>query len=264
MRLDRMTWPQAEALLKRLPAVLLPVGSTEQHGPMGMIGTDAICAEAVALGAANRVGAAALPPLAYTPAPFNMAFPGTISISPGLFAAQVGEILDGLAAHGVRGVYVVNAHGANLAPLKGLDPAGRPTLHVRSWWDFEAVNRLRAAYYGVWEGMHATPSEVAITMALFGELKVPAEAVRPPEPLPEGFMAAHAGDRHGPPAEHRAAFPDGRVGSHSALARVEHGRALLDAAIGAVAEDFERFVAGLAVPAGSLRSDADKEPAPHR
>lgn len=252
MRLDRMTWPQAEALLRRRPAVLLPVGSNEQHGPMGLIGTDAICAEAVALGAARRVEAAVLPPIAYTPAPFNMDFPGTASISADLFARHIGEILDAMAHHSVRGVYVVNAHGANLAPLAELAAErSEPVLRVKSWWDFAAVNALRQSLYGVWEGMHATPSEVAITMAVFGPLPVPPEARQPPEPLPAGFMAAHAGDRHGPPAEHRAHFPDGRVGSHSALAKVEDGKALLEAAVTAVAEDFTVFAAALDRPANA-------------
>ena len=246
MRLDRMTWPQAEACFARLPVVFLPVGSQEQHGPMGLIGTDAICAEAIALGAAGRVGAAVLPPVAYTPAPFNMDFSGTVSISEDLFAGLVGEIAAGMARHGVRGIYVVNGHGANLAPLAALARERRaPVLRLRSWWDFAAVNALRASWYGSWEGMHATPSEIAITMAVFGPLPVPSAARQPPEPLPEGYLAAHAGDRHGPPDEHRARFPDGRVGSHSALARPEQGKALLAAAVDAVAEDFGIFAASL-------------------
>jgi len=255
MRLDRLTWPQAAAVLARRKVVLLPVGSTEQHGPMGLIGTDAICAEAVALGAARRVGAAVLPPIAYSPAPFNMAFPGTVSISAELFERHLAEVIDSIARHGVRGVYVVNAHGANLAPLAALAERPGPAVRVRSWWDFETVSVLRRSFYGAHEGMHATPSEIAITMAVFGPLPVPPEARRPPEPLPEGFIAAHAGDRHGPPDEHRASFPDGRVGSHSALAKPDQGKALLETAIAAVAEDFYTFASGLENGA----ADADRQ-----
>ena len=83
MRLSMMTWPDVEAELAKGVSVLLPVGSIEQHGPMGLIGTDTICAEAVAEGAADRAGAIVAPALAYAPAPFNTGFPGTVSISPG-------------------------------------------------------------------------------------------------------------------------------------------------------------------------------------
>ncbi|MEX0302997.1 MAG: creatininase family protein, partial [Leisingera sp.] len=76
MQLAHMTWLQVETCLCEGAAVMVPVGSTEQHGPMGMIGTDTICAEAVALRAAELCDAVVAPALAYTPAPFNTAFPG--------------------------------------------------------------------------------------------------------------------------------------------------------------------------------------------
>ncbi len=50
MRLQLETWQEVEAYLKRSTAIVLPIGSTEQHGPNGLIGTDAICPEAVAKG----------------------------------------------------------------------------------------------------------------------------------------------------------------------------------------------------------------------
>ena len=56
MKLDHMTWYEVGACINEGAAVLLPVGSTEQHGPMGRIGTDTICAEAVALAAAEQCG----------------------------------------------------------------------------------------------------------------------------------------------------------------------------------------------------------------
>lgn len=242
MRLDRCAWPEVEAYLDRSTGVLLPVGSTEQHGPMGLIGTDAICAEAVAIRAAETVDALVAPTLAYTPAPFNLAFPGTISVSAEVFLATVNEIVASLATTGFRHLYVVNGHGANLAPLaEAQGAAAGIDIRVRSWWDFEAVNALRRRYYGDWEGMHATPSEVAITQATDRVLP-PGAAAEPPEKLSSAYIQAHAGDKHGPPDEHRQSFPDGRVGSHSALARPEHGVALLDAAAAAVAADYLDFV----------------------
>ena len=85
-------------------------------------------------------------------------------------------------------------------------------------------------------GIRATPSEIAITevnhRALDGAL-----ATEPPNRLSPAFIEAHGGDKHGLPAEHRAAFPDGRVESHSALARPEHGLTLKNAAIATVADD---------------------------
>ena len=50
MLLHLCTWPEVETYLTRSRGIIFPIGSTEQHGPTGLIGTDAICAEVVARG----------------------------------------------------------------------------------------------------------------------------------------------------------------------------------------------------------------------
>ncbi len=245
MKLAERTWYEVADYLNRSRGFILPCGSTEQHGPMGLIGTDTICAEEIAQLAAQWAGALVAPPLAYTPAPFNTGFPGTVSIDPELFEAMAGEVLQGLHAQGFARVYVLNGHGANLMPLgKALATLPSGSARMRSWWDFEAVNALRNELFGRWEGMHATPSEVAITQSLIREVRHP-DADREPKALSAEYIAAHSGDRHGPPEEHRAEFPDGRVGSHSALATPDYGHRLLTAAARAVAEDYIAFMDGL-------------------
>ncbi|RLK07487.1 creatininase family protein [Ruegeria conchae] len=241
MKLDHMTWYEVDARINQGAAVLLPVGSTEQHGPMGRIGTDTICAEAVALAAASRCGGIVAPPLAYTPAPFNTGFPGTVSVSAEVFQMLANEVIAGLLAQGFRGVFVVNGHGANLEPLRTIKSTLLDNqLIIRSWWEPDTVNTLRRQLYGEWEGMHATPSEIAITQSLLGVL--PANlAAEPPRKLTAEYVRDHAGDRHGPPDEHRAEFPDGRVGSHSALANPKDGKRLLTMAAIAIANEFRSF-----------------------
>ena len=243
MKLEQMTWYEVDGRIAEGAAIMLPVGSTEQHGPMGRIGTDTICAEAVALAAAEICDAIVAPPLAYTPAPFNTAFPGTVSVSAVTFRALAEEVITALLAQGFSGVFVVNGHGANLEPLNLIAGTVAPErLRVRSWWEPAPVNDMRKDLYGDWEGMHATPSEIAITQSLLGPLP-PNQASEPPERLSSAFLHAHKGDRHGPPDEHRAAFPDGRVGSHSALATPEDGERLLDVAANAIALDYTAFEA---------------------
>jgi creatinine amidohydrolase len=240
MRLDLCTWQEVEAYLGRTDGIIIPVGSTEQHGPMGLIGTDALCAQSIAEAASDEAGALVAPTLALTPAPFNIAFPGTISISTDLFEALVQEITTGLITQGFRHIYFLNGHGANIAPV-GRATEGQSGVRIRSWWDFAEVNTLRQRHFGDWEGMHATPSEVAITQATHRRVP-PGAAAQPPRRLTPEFIRAAAGDRHGPPDEHRRDFPDGRVGSHSALASPEIGRELLRAAASAVARDYRAFV----------------------
>ena len=243
MELALMTWPELDARLTRGACVMLPMGSTEQHGPMGLNGTDTICAHEIARTAARLCDGVVAPPIAYTPAPFNTSFPGTVSITPDLMQDLVQQICEGLLIQGFRGVFIVNGHGANLAPARAAVSAlPEGAAHIQSWWDAEPVAKMRRDFFGDWEGMHATPSEVAITQALHGAKPVGA-AAEPPEKLSRAYITEHSGDRHGPPDEHRTQFPDGRVGSHSALATPELGHQLLETASKALADDFRRFSA---------------------
>ncbi len=50
MLLHLSTWTEVEAYLEQSKGIILPIGSTEQHGLTGLIGTDAICAEVIARG----------------------------------------------------------------------------------------------------------------------------------------------------------------------------------------------------------------------
>ena len=53
MRLQLCTWPEVEDYLKASQGIIIPIGSTEQHGPTGFIGTDALCPALIA----NAIGA---------------------------------------------------------------------------------------------------------------------------------------------------------------------------------------------------------------
>lgn len=64
MLLQLCTWPEVEAYLTRSRGVIVPIGSTEQHGPTGLIGTDALCAEVIARGAGVAAGTLVGPTLA--------------------------------------------------------------------------------------------------------------------------------------------------------------------------------------------------------
>ncbi|MFN7553559.1 creatininase family protein, partial [Microcystis sp.] len=77
MLLQLSTWLEVESYLEQSQGIIIPIGSTEQHGPTGLIGTDALCAEAIAKGVGTQVRAMVAPTLNVGMALHHTAFPGT-------------------------------------------------------------------------------------------------------------------------------------------------------------------------------------------
>ena len=48
MLLHLSTWAETEAYLERSKTIVIPIGSNEQHGPTGLLGTDWLCPEIIA------------------------------------------------------------------------------------------------------------------------------------------------------------------------------------------------------------------------
>ena len=254
MLLTEQTWPEVARHLQGSRAIVVPLGSTEQHGPVGLIGTDALVAEAVARGLGERLGVLVAPTMALAVAQFNLGFPGTVSLRASTYMAVIEDCVLSLARHGFERFYFVNGHGANVGAARaafqdiyarwslGTMPGTAPRCRLRSWWEYPQADALRRAWYGEAEGLHATPSEIAVTLHLRpGSQRAGAEAA--PPVLAREFLRDHGGDNHWDAATHRAAFPDGRVGSHSALATAEQGGQLLEAAIEGACADFQAFLA---------------------
>jgi creatinine amidohydrolase len=242
MRLINSTWLEIEDYLKRSDGVIVPVGSVEQHGPIGLIGTDTICVDEITSLVGERINCLVAPPIWFSPAEFNMEFPGTLSVSEKLFQSLCFEVFTSLERHGFNHIYILNGHGANLEPLrKAVNLIDVASIRVKSWWDFKNVNKLREQYFGDWEGMHATPSEIAITQVNNRVIKA-SLAEKPPEKISSDFIKAHAGDKHGSASKHKKTFPDGRVGSHSSLADRDKGIKLLEVASYSVEQDYLDFL----------------------
>lgn len=116
--LNEMTWQEVEEYLKRSDVVLVPAGSTEQHGPAGPLGLDTYAAIALVEDAAAKTGVVVTPPIWFGDSAHHLGFPGTISIRTETLIAYVSDVLRSLAGGGFRKILIVNGHrGANLPAL---------------------------------------------------------------------------------------------------------------------------------------------------
>ena len=82
MRLHLSTWQEVENYLAGSKAILIPIGSTEQHGPTGLIGTDALCPEIIGGLAADQSGLLMAPTFNIGVAQHHLEFPGSMTLRP--------------------------------------------------------------------------------------------------------------------------------------------------------------------------------------
>src|SRR5689334_19631515 len=110
-----LSWQQVQALAAANAVALLPVGSTEAHGPHLPLSVDVVIAEEVCRRVAERferAGEEALvfPALAYGLTDFAARFAGTVSVSAEATQRYLAEVLVGIASHGFRRIAVINHH----------------------------------------------------------------------------------------------------------------------------------------------------------
>nr|WP_313898532.1 creatininase family protein [Roseofilum reptotaenium] len=245
MLLHLSTWPEVEEYLKTSTGLILPIGSTEQHGPTGLIGTDAICAEAIAKGVGEKTHALVGPTINVGMALHHTAFPGTMSLQPSTLILVIKDYITYLAQAGFTKFFFINGHGGNMAPMKAafsevythlaqlnIDPEGKVTCHLANWFMCRSVYKRAQELYGDQEGSHATPSEVALTQYVY------------PDSIKTAPLSPEVGKGHPitTPAEFRRHYPDGRMGSNPALATPEHGKEFYELAVEELSTSYEKFV----------------------
>jgi len=240
MLLSLSTWQEIEAYLEHSTGIIIPIGSTEQHGPNGLIGTDAICPEKIAHGIAEQAGVLVAPTLNYGMSQHHMAFAGTVTLRPSTLVQLVIDLVGSLSSHGFSHIYFLNGHGGNIAPVTTAfseiyanNNDNPPRLRLSNWWRNTAITDLAAELYSNAEGRHATVSEVSLSYFAHPE------AVKD---VPMSPTVAKDGEIYDA-ADFRRQFPDGRMGSNLALASIEAGESFYRLAVETISADFHMFVA---------------------
>ncbi|MCL5046591.1 MAG: creatininase family protein [Actinobacteria bacterium] len=122
LRLADLTMPELAEKISAIELAIIPVGSTEQHGPHMVYGTDAICAERLSERIAEVVGprAVVLPGLPWGLSEHHMNFPGSITLRSATMHAVIHDLVLSWVRHGVKKFLLVNGHGGNLSALTAI------------------------------------------------------------------------------------------------------------------------------------------------
>jgi creatinine amidohydrolase len=179
--MNQLSWVDYEARLKRdQPAILLPVGALEQHGPHLPLGTDGMLSSAVAADAAARIGALVAPGLSYgyksqPKCGGGQHFCGTTSVDAATMIGSVRDAVREFARHGATKLVIVNGHYENQwfitegIDLGLRDVGGSAALQVMrlEYWDFLSETTLATVFPDGFPGFaleHAAVIETSLML----------------------------------------------------------------------------------------------------
>ncbi len=169
--LGEMTTLEVEAFLEHGRTVIVPVGSTEQHGPHAPLATDALIPTEIARRIAPRIGALVAPPVSYALSYPHAGFTGVVHIRIPTFMALVEDLCVGLATVGFRRIVFLNGHYdntyaiayacANVAPRL---PDGTRAYPINYWDGMTAAEA--AEFFDPATGLHANRGETSAVLAI--------------------------------------------------------------------------------------------------
>jgi creatinine amidohydrolase len=219
--LDEMTWTAAARAGGSV--LVVPLGTTEQHGPHLALGTDTFVARALCgVLARRRADVAVAPAMPYGSSGEHADFPGTLSIGQPALEAFVVELVR--SADHFAGVVLVSGHGGNAEPLtRAVATSIRDGRRVLTWWPSTDALRHLFDPEVLLTDAHAGRVETSIMLHLAPDLvrDTPAPSGSSPRPLPEIAAALRA------PGV-RAVSPTGVLGD-PAGASADEGAAILEA-----------------------------------
>lgn len=181
--MQEMTWQDFDKK-KKDAIMILPVGSTEQHGPMLPLSVDAIISTGLAEMIAKEVNGIVAPCVCYgyKSAPLSgggPAFPGTIDMNGVTLMNIIEDILEEFIRDGINKIFIMNGHYENEAfILEAMDLVSRKNENVTmiesSWWDVmsqELIDKIfdEVPYPGI-ELEHAGILETSLTLYFRPEL----------------------------------------------------------------------------------------------
>jgi creatinine amidohydrolase/Fe(II)-dependent formamide hydrolase-like protein len=231
-RLAELTSPEVgEAIARGIDVVIMPVGSTEQHGAHLPLSTNSLHTVAILEHVAERLPALIAPLIPVGRADHHMAFPGTITVRHETLHATIRDWCDSFFSHGFRHVLIYSGHGGNAVPLARIiedltrEDAGRSIIGCTDWNVYDGTLFPKAQALGVGQfeaGWHAGELETSMILALDARLVLMERAapgfIGDLMPLRDKLM------REGV----KAIAPTGVLGDPRSATR-EHGEAYLDA-----------------------------------
>ena len=241
--LAQMTWRDAKSAFATSRVALVPVGSTEQHGPHMTLDTDSAIAEAFARRLGERLGTDAIlcPTIRLGMSEHHLAFAGSLTLRAPTLLGLIEDVVESLAHHGMKRVLLVNGHGGNQDALRLAARAaardGTSEVAALMWAVLAAdliQQRAATPYHS-----HACDIETSVALAIAPHV-VLKERIEPPTPA-NALALAEPRSRYDIPVPFEQWTENGALGDPR-LATKELGEEIVALALERAVEFARRFI----------------------
>lgn len=174
LKLESYTNAELRKLVSRVKALIVPLGSIEQHSVHLPIGTDYIIAYELAIRVARKSLREGILTLVAPPIPYGVSIEWlgqgnyTISLTSQTYALMLREILRSMINLGFKNIILLNAHGGNKYTLemvaRELASNNNAKIIVIHWW--EIVSAELTKYTNQGRLLHAGEVETSLALAL--------------------------------------------------------------------------------------------------
>ena len=180
-RWDNLTRPEIEKLVSQDAVVIIPLGSTEQHGPHLMVGADALIATGISELVAQKLvaedtPAVVAPTVSIGNSIHHMSFPGSLTLQPATYMQWLLEYCECIKTAGFKKIVMINGHGGNNLPTQTAiitinEKLGFPvymmTYECGSEKEVDEILETQRA------GIHACEMETSVALHLYPDLVDP-------------------------------------------------------------------------------------------
>ncbi len=239
--LGEMTWPEVEERLQESTIVLVPIGSTEQHGPALPLDNDHYIAQKLAWMVAERLWpklkVTVTPTISFGYSPHHMEFKGTITLQESTLANVIVDVCSSLAQHGFSKIVLLNGHGGNGTAISNalhiLRDMGSAKVYHINWWDMGSDKIREVVTRPVF---HGCDMETSVAWYLGQRVLEEKRVDEPGRAIVPGFIEP---DMLAPPPKVIASFTmnditDSGVVGYSTKATKEKGQQIIDVVIGRI------------------------------
>lgn len=241
--LHDLSWPELKEMLPGIEVAIIPVGSTEQHGPNGAFDFDTSGSREFAKRLGERLYPKALvaPVVMFGMSNHHIHFPGTITLRASTFIDTLMDIVWSLSQHGIKRFFFANGHGGNTPALTIVVNRVKQEMGFKAAWatvPYDFVNDVSEKYVKSPTWGHACEIETSVMMHLHPQ-SVKKDA------LAAGDVPEEVIKRRGTPVHEGHFFDEttrnGCLGD-ARLATPEIGRELVEAGLDRAAAYLEEFI----------------------